>query len=152
MIATCRALGVKARKPKSDSSFAIASCYSHGAMLVYQWPQPDGAPDNAKAWTGVSRMLSSFEMHWGIGAGWWPREDVGHRKPASWLPAKSLRFDDFVDHLSRTWLGRKASARVIDAACTSLNTTRSAIVDVNSQVITWQFPRLYGVLLDSPSS
>ena len=47
--------------------------------------------------------------------GWWPEgRDVPRR--ASWLPASSIRFDAYVDHLCKTWLGRAADARLQKAA------------------------------------
>ncbi|MFT4011234.1 MAG: DUF1800 domain-containing protein [Nocardioidaceae bacterium] len=150
LIATIRSLGVVVHKPVNDNSFGRAICYAHGATLVYQWPQPDGAPDNGVQLSGVSRMLSSFSMHWNLGGGWWPKNQATYRQPSYWLPEKSLRFDEFVDHLARTWLGRHSTSRMLQAACTALNTTPSAVVDAKSQVISWQMTRLIGVLLDSP--
>ena len=45
-IATCRVLGVVARKPThgASSSFATAVNYAHGGPRLFSWPRPDGAP------------------------------------------------------------------------------------------------------------
>jgi Protein of unknown function (DUF1800) len=151
LIAACRSLDARAKKPTTDESFANALNWVHGAVLVYQWPKPDGAPEDAQSWTSVSRMLNSFSMHTNFGGGWWPSKGVAWRKPASWLPRKQIRLGAFVEHLSRTWLGRSASDATVKAVCQSLGWKADEVVDADHQVITWQFPRLVAVLLDSPS-
>jgi hypothetical protein len=150
LVASCRSLQAVARKPTSGNSFANALNWVHGAVTVYQWPKPDGAPDDAVSWTSVSRMLSSFRFHWNFGGGWWPTVDVTWRKPTYWLPKKSIRFDQLVDHLSRTWLGRKSDPRLLEAACQALNERVNTVVTADHAVMQWQFPRLTAVLLDSP--
>ena len=51
-----------------------------------------------------------------MGGGWWPKEAATYRPAVKWLPVSSLRFDAYVDHLCRTWLGRTADARLLKAA------------------------------------
>ena len=79
-------------------------------VRVYQWPAPDGAPDTAAAWTSVSRMLNSFQLP--LELRWWLVADEG-RHLAQAAPTGFRRrrsgFDEFVDHLSRTWLGRRST-------------------------------------------
>jgi hypothetical protein len=150
VVASARSLRAVARKPTTDSSFANALNWVHGAVAVYQWPKPDGAPDDAVSWTSVSRMLNSFRFHWNFGGGWWPSKDVTWRPPAYWLPQSAIRFDQLVDHLSRTWLGRKSDPRLLEAACEALNERVSTVVTADHAVMSWQFPRLTAVLLDSP--
>lgn len=150
LVATCRSMGIAPRKPTADDSFGNALAWVHGAIQVYQWPAPDGAPDDAASWTSVSRMLSSFRFHWGLGGGWWPTRDVTYRKPASWLPQTQLRLDEFVDHLSRTWLGRRSTPQLLTAVCQAIDEPPGEIVHASHEVITWKFPRLSAVFFDSP--
>ncbi|HET7735924.1 MAG TPA: DUF1800 domain-containing protein [Nocardioidaceae bacterium] len=150
LVATCRSLAIAPRKPTNGESFANALAWVHGAVLVYQWPAPDGAPEDAASWTSVSRMLSSFRYHWVLSGGWWPTRDVGYRKPASWLPQTQLRLDEFVDHLSRVWLGRRSTPQLLQAVCQAVDESPGAIINASHAVITWKFPRLSTVFFDSP--
>ena len=150
LIASCRSLQATALRPTRDSSFGNALNWVHGTILTYQWPAPNGAPDDGPAWTSVSRMLSSFRFHLNFAGGWWPKDDVVWRKPPYWLPKKQLRLDQLVDHLSRTWLGRRSTPRLLQAVCESLAESPSAIVTAEHPVMRWKFPRLAAVLLDSP--
>jgi uncharacterized protein (DUF1800 family) len=150
LIASCRSLRVQALKPTDDSSFGNVLNYVHGTIQSYQWPAPDGAPDEALAWTSVSRMLSSFRFHLNFAGGWWPRDQVSWHPPTYWLPKKAIRLDQLVDHLSRTWLGRRSTPRLLQAVCESLAEPPNAVVTADHQVMRWKFPRLAAVLLDSP--
>lgn len=150
LVASCRSLKVVARRPTQENSFGNALNWLHGAVPAYQWPAPDGAPEQAVAWTSVSRMLNSFRFHWNFAGGWWPTQDVTWRPPRYWLPKKAIRLDQFVDHLSRTWLGRRSTPRLLKAVCEATGEQPSAIVTVDHPVLQWKFPRLAAVLLDSP--
>ena len=81
------------------------------ATGVFSWPRPDGPPVTGAAWSSASRLFASYGMHLNQAGGWWPK-GATYRTPASWLPTTSLRFDAYVDHLARTWLGRAADARL----------------------------------------
>ena len=60
-----------------------------------------GFASGKPAWSSASRMLASFQMHWGLTGGWWPNEAVSYRSSRSWLPERRIRFDRLVDHLCR---------------------------------------------------
>jgi len=150
LIASCRSLRATALRPTKDSSFGNAVNWVHGTIPTYQWPAPNGAPDDGLAWTSVSRMLSSFRFHLNFAGGWWPKDDVVWRKPTYWLPKRQIRLDQFVDHLSRTWLGRRSTPRLLQAVCEALAEPPGAIVTADHAVMRWKFPRLAAVLLDSP--
>ena len=151
LIATVRVLQVRARKPRSASSFARALSWTHQSMVLYQWPRPDGPPATNAAWSSTTRILSSFRMHWNIGAGWWPTADVVHRPPASWLPRRRLTLEQYVDHLSRMVLGRPSTRRELTSVLQATGYGRNAIVTKDHPVASWMFIRLMGVLLDSPT-
>lgn len=149
-VATCRVLRVQVQAPTGRQSFARSAVWVPQTTLAYQWPRPDGPPYGADAWASATRMLSSFRMHWNLTAGWWPREDVAYRSPASWLPERSVRLDRYVDHLSRVLLGRPSNARILGAALEAVGHGPATKVTRAHPLAGWQFVRLAGALLDSP--
>lgn len=149
-VATCRVLRIDVQRPTSGQSFARAANWVPQTTLLYHWPRPDGSPYGDEAWASASRMLSSFRMHWNLTAGWWPREDVRYRAPASWLPERRIRFDRYVDHLCRMILGKPSSTRILSAAVAATGCRPGEPVTRDHAVSEWLFVRLVGVLLDSP--
>ena len=150
VVATCRALRVTAQAPTSKSSFANALGWTINSTLVYHWPRPDGPPDAGEVWAAPTRMLNSWQMHWGLAGGWSPGQQATYLTPASYLPQASIRFDKFVDHLCRVLLGRGSTPVLLDAACEGTGTGVAEVVTVDHAVIRWKFYRLAAVLLDSP--
>lgn len=151
VVATCRVLGVKVGAPASLNSFAHAASWMLGSALVYQWARPDGAPDRAAAWSSPTRMLNSWRFHWNLAGGWWPTERVTYRRPRGYLPKKKIRFDKFVDHLSRKVLGRPSTPQLLRACCEGIDVRPGEVITAKHAVMSWKFPRLLGVLLDSPA-
>jgi uncharacterized protein (DUF1800 family) len=150
-VATCRVLGLQVLAPTGEESFARACIWLPQTTLLYQWPRPDGLPLGDAAWSSATRMLSSFQMHWDLAAGWWPTQDVTYRKTgADWLPQASLRLDAYVDHLSRQVLGKPADARTLAAVLGVTGYPASTLVSRTHQVAGWMHVRVMGVLLDSP--
>ena len=150
VVATCRTLRVDAQTPTARDSFANALSWTLNSTLCYQWPRPDGPPDTADVWAAPTRMLNSWKMHWGLAGGYSPSRQVTFRAPASYLPATSIRFDRFVDHLCRVLLGHGSTALLLDAACEGTGTAAAEVVTVDHAIIRWKFSRLVAVLLDSP--
>lgn len=150
LVQTARVLGVQAKRPRSAKSFAIAIAWVTGAETLFSWPRPDGAPERNDAWASASRMLGSFRMHWNLAGGWWPREDVAYRRPASWLPQRRIRFDQYVDHLCRMMHGRGSSRRMLEAAVEATRCRPADVVTASHPLGGWLFIRLVAVLLDSP--
>ena len=151
VVATLRVRRVKVHAPTNRDSFANALSWTLNSTLVFQWPRPDGPPDRAGAWGSTSRMLNSWQMHWGVAGGWWPRNQAKYPRPTAFLPQKRIRFDRFVDHLSRVVLGRRSTSRLLQAACEACDVRPGEKVTKNHPVMSWTFPRLLAVLLDSPA-
>jgi uncharacterized protein (DUF1800 family) len=149
VVATCRTLRLTAQAPTTDKSFANALSFTINSTLPYYWPRPDGPPDSEEVWAAPTRMLNSWKLHWSLASGS-PAAQVAYRTPASYLPAASIRFDRFVDHLCRILLGRGSTAVLLDAACEGTGTGAAEVVTVDHAVIRWKFPRLVSVLLDTP--
>ena len=149
LVATCRVLRVKAKAPTSGDAFAKRLAGLSSTAMPFDWPRPDGAPDSADLWASPTRMLASWRMHWLLAGGYWPRENVKYTKPKSWLPDDRIRFDRFVDHLSRELLGRRSTSRLLEAACTGIDVAPSEVITRDHGVIRWKMPRLCAVLLDT---
>jgi uncharacterized protein (DUF1800 family) len=157
LVATTRVLAVDVQAPVSGNSWANAANYVHGADRVFAWPRPDGPPITGAPWSSASRLFASYSMHQSLAGGWWPKEAATYRTAASWLPTTSLRFDAYVDHLCRTWLGRACDARLLKVATQAVTGPESWAVVTASTVVTskhslagWLFPRLVSALLDTP--
>lgn len=154
MIKAARVLGVRAQAPTTGED---EDCYAHvlvwtiSSTLPFQWPRPDGPPDDAVSWGSATRMLNSWQMHWNMAGGWWPNKGVAYRTPASWLPQSSIRFDLLVDHLSRLLLGRRSTAVLREAASVATGIPLSATITRDHELVRWKMPRLLLVLLDSPA-
>lgn len=150
LVATCRVMGITARRPLSEKSFGNALCWVPQSLLLYQWPRPDGPPETNPDWASTSRMLSSFRMHWNLGAGYWPTVDVRHRSYGSWLPERRIRLDAYVDHLCRMLLGRGSTSRELKAVCQATGLRPAEVITKDHALCRWMFVRLAAVLLDSP--
>jgi len=157
LVASARVLAVDVQAPVSGSSWANAANYIHGGERVYSWPRPDGPPLTGAPWSAASRVFNSYGMHQNLGGGWWPKEAVKYRLGAAWLPAPALRFDAYVDHLCRTWLGRTADERLLRTAVQAVTgperwaiVTESTTVTKDHSLGGWLFPRLVSALLDTP--
>jgi len=153
VIATYRALRVSVAAPASDDSAALAMLWQTESIgqQPFTWPRPDGRPDTADAWSSVSRILGSFDVHYSMSGRWWPSAGIAYRSPASWLPQYSLRFDALVDHLSRSLLGRASTSLTLQTACQATGVSPSAVITASHDLVRWGFPTLLTVFLDSPT-
>ena len=151
LVATARALQVRATKPTSGRAFAHQITHQHRGLPLFQWPRPDGAPERNADWASAARMLSSFRMHWDLASGGHPARDVRYRKPQRWLPEKQVRLDRYVDHLSRTLLGRRSTKTQLKAVCQATGYKPDEVVDKRHPLARGDFVRVAAVLLDSPA-
>ena len=151
-VATARVLGVTARRPVhgASTSFATAVNYAHGGPRLFSWPRPDGTPETNSEWTSGVRMLRSYRFHWQLSAGSYPRVDVGFVPARYRIPRTRMYFDVYFDHLSRLLLGRRSTARSLEAACVATGLTPRTVISRTHAVATWMYPHLTSVLLDSP--
>jgi uncharacterized protein (DUF1800 family) len=157
LVTTTRVLAVDISAPTTSNSWANAASYVHGASQLFSWPRPDGPPIDGASWSSASRLFASYSMHADLSGGWWPTQDATYRARDAWLPVPQVRFDRYVDHLSRLWLGRAADARLINVARQAVTrpeawgtVTNASIVDKTHMLAGWAFPRLASALLDTP--
>ncbi len=153
VVATYRALDARLAKPRSGEHGANAILWQTAdlGLRPFGWPRPDGRPDQAEAWTSVSRMLGSFDIHQTMSGGWWPKLGVTYLTPRQLLPVPTLRFDRLVDHLSRRLLGRPPTPLLLSAACQATGCAPTTKITDKHAVIRWQMPQLLTVFLDTPT-
>ncbi len=152
VVATHRALGTRFSAPRSANAAANAILW-HAADIgqtPFSWPRPDGPPDRNAAWSSVSRLLASFDVHYSTAHGWWPSNDITYRTPASWLPQPSVQFDALVDHLCMQLLGRHASPRLLETACAALELRPQDTITTSHALVRWRMGYLLSTLLDTP--
>lgn len=155
VVATWRALGVQLARPTGNDSAADAILWQTTTVGAepHNWPRPDGQPERGAAWSSASRVLASFQMHYAMSGTWWPKRDLTYRPLASWAPVTdgaAVRFDDLVEHLSRSLLCRPASARVQEAARLQTGLTAGTVITAGHALVRWGMPGLISTLLDSP--
>jgi hypothetical protein len=153
VVATYRALGVQVSAPTGGSSAANAMLWQTTAigMRPFGWTRPDGRPDRAEAWSSVSRMLNSFDVHYSMAGGWWPTKDAVYPRPAQWLPSAAVAFDAFVDSLSCRILGRPATDVLQAAARQATGCAAAEVITADHGLVRWDMPRLLTALLDGPT-
>ncbi len=153
VVATYRVLGAKIAAPKSKASAAnsiLWQCQEVG-LGPFRWPRPDGRPEVAQPWSSTSRMLASFRIHWVASGGWYPSEEVTWRTNGSWLPQSRIRFDALVDHLSRTLLGRRSTAKSLRACVEATGCGPTEYVTRDHWLVKWNMHQVLTTLLDSPA-
>ncbi len=156
LVATARVLDVDVQAPTGNDAYTRHANWLHGSAPLFSWPRPDGPPVTGRMWSSASRVFASYGMHQNQAGGWWPK-GAKYRAHASWLPASSIRFDAYVDHLCKTWLGKAADTRLQNVARQAVTGPEKwAVVTASTQVTPqhnlagWLFPRLVMALLDTP--
>lgn len=66
------------------------------------------------------------------------------------IPAASLSFAQYVDHLCRSLLGRESTSRQLQAASAATGLRPDARITRKHALAGWMFPHVASVLLDSP--
>lgn len=122
LLATVRALEIKPLKPRNPDNYGddfatsiFWRAYSLG-QTPYDWPQPNGHPEDNLPWSSAGRALNSFDMHRSLAA-WYhpehPKDDNRVKVPPieSWLPKLPNKFGTVVNHISGELLGVPANAK-----------------------------------------
>ncbi|MBA3780917.1 MAG: DUF1800 domain-containing protein [Nocardioides sp.] len=153
VVATYRVLGVSPTRPTTDDDAANAMLWQVASLgaVPFGWARPDGAPIDNASWATTSRMLAAFDVHYSLSGQWWPSKGATFAKHVSWLPQKQIRFDRFVDHLSRQLLQRPASPTMLKACGEATGIGRKTVITRKHDLVKWGMPRLLTTLLDSPT-
>lgn len=152
VVATYRALGVKVARPTTSNSAANAVLWQAQSVgaTPFGWPRPDGTPIDNASWSSTSRVIASLSMHYSMSGGWWPKERATFRTARAWVPKSGMRFDELVDHLSRSLLHRPSTARLLQACCEATGLRPSDRITHDHGLVKWEMPRLLTCVLDSP--
>lgn len=153
MVAVYRVLGAKVARPTSDQSAANAVIWQTDDIgaTPFGWPRPDGTPIDNAAWSSTSRVLASLQAHWSMSGGWWPSKQVTYRTPKAWVPRSGMRFDELVDHLSRSLLHRKSTSSLLKACCEVTGVSPATKITHTHPLVRWQMPLMIATVLDSPA-
>ena len=151
-IATYRGLGVKVSKPKQGGDFGFAVNYVLDEMgeAPFMWPAPNGFPEPGIAWASAGRMRSSWGMHFTTAGGWWPSTGMSRKAPRNYLPQGPVRFDKAVDSVSRSLLGRRATAASIKAAAQLVQLEPTATIKSRDDFGDWRAVPVIATVLNSP--
>jgi uncharacterized protein (DUF1800 family) len=150
LVATVRALDVQVGPPLLATDYGNVIGSTLAAEHLYTWPRPDGAPEDGWSQASAARLVASFAMHWGHALGTFAQGGVTYHPTSDWLPVPELRFDQFVDHLARTFHGRPANVRTLRAAVVATGVAPDDRVNADHPLITTYGHRLIAVLLDHP--
>ena len=128
VVATHRVLGTRLAPPTDDSSGANAILWQTTSIghSPFQWGRPDGPPQDNRSWSGSSRLLASFQVHWNMSGAGGPRSASPTGPPARGCPTPGMRFDALVDHLATQLLGTHAPDRLVTAACAATQTRQGS--------------------------
>jgi hypothetical protein len=91
-----------------------------------------------------------MSTHYSMANGWWPNQGIHYRKPVSWLPARSVRFDHLVEHLSQRILHRHADPHLHEACRKAVGIAGHEQITKDHPLVQWEFGILLSTLLDSP--
>ena len=153
VVATYRLLGVEVAPPVSDRSAASQIYWQVAALGLapFSWPRPDGKPIDNVAWCSPTRALASMGLHWNMANGAWPVGEIRYRPFLAWFPGTGLtEFSTVVDHLSRLFLQRPASATLVRSCSEATGLAARAKVRPGIGLGSWNWPRLIAGVLDSP--
>lgn len=152
-VATARAIGVRAGRPSTALDFGNAFAWQVQSMgqAAFDWPRPDGFPDNNDAWCGVTRILSSWQVHWSLAGGYAPSSGATYRSVEEWLPRLPATFSVVVDDLSRRILARPASAALQRAASTFTGVPQTETIRTVDDIPKFRMTKLVSIVLDTPT-
>jgi uncharacterized protein (DUF1800 family) len=154
VVAVWRTLGAQVRRPTGPASAANTILWQTDSLglMPFMWPRPDGAPLVNDPWCTPSRMIASFDLHHSMAGGWWPNASQGvvYRSLKSWVPQKTLRLDELVDHLSQQLLHQHATPVLVKAACTAVGYDADEAIDRRHPVRLYGISTLLTTILDSP--
>jgi uncharacterized protein (DUF1800 family) len=152
-VATARAIGVRAGRPSTALDFGNAFAWQVQSMgqAAFDWPRPDGFPDTNDAWCGVTRILSSWQVHWSLAGGYAPSSGATYRSVEEWLPPLPARFSAVVDDLSRRVLARPASAALQRAASAFTGVAPTTVIRTAADIPKFRMTKLVSIVLDTPT-
>lgn len=155
LAATARCLGLQPPSTGVEPMKAMIWMAGVVGQPPFGWPQPDGYPDVAAAWTSAGLTLARWNSSTALVADWWPS---GYRRPelATFVPSPvPPTHGALVEAMALRLRQRAASGIERDAICAFLGVSASTPVisagDNRSEVLTWRLEQVLALLLDAPT-
>ena len=157
-VAMVRSLGIQMGRPRDGWSFANAMYWQYRELgqAPYEWPAPNGFPQDNRSWSSAGRILSSIDTHRSVTAGWWPSADhhqAAWRSDAAWLPPLPATVDKVIIHIGQLVLGQTPSLAVRKGIAQVLGFTRGHhLTAAEASSNSWYLvDTIVTSLLDSPT-
>ncbi len=150
VVATVRALGFRQARSGTAELEGLYWALETMGHQPYAWPQPDGYPDRADAWTSSAATLARWNVTLGIAAGWWPKGFTGAALPSLLPRPRPATHGALVAALARRLLQRPLPTAQVAAICAFLEVSTRTPVRADSAVVGWRLPYVVALILDSP--
>jgi len=152
-VATLRALGLVMRQPVDGDSFVNAMYWQYRELgqAPYEWPAPNGFPEDNRSWTSAGRVLTGFSTHRTLAAGWWPTNQATFRSQDAWLPPLPATLGSVIDHVGRLVLGQSPGTGVRDGIADLLGKPLGHQLTQSEADQYWTVIAIVSSLLDSPA-
>jgi uncharacterized protein (DUF1800 family) len=116
------------------------------------WGPPNGYPDVAAAWASPSGHLIRWNAHLEIAAGWWPDVLV---RPTNLVAAMigsapPATYGALMDAIAIRLVGRTLVPAHTEALAKFCGKTAASPLKAGDAAVTWMFPWLLGLVLNSP--
>jgi uncharacterized protein (DUF1800 family) len=151
VIATIRALDIKADKQGTDGIQGLYWVCESLGQAPLAWSPPDGYPDTAVEWSSAGGILDRWNTHMSLAAHWWP--DQIRRPPLrSYLPRDLPRtYGELVQAVAKRVVFVKLPAAQRDAICGFFDHGPGDRVHEGDAIVEWRLSHLVSLLLDTPA-
>ncbi len=150
---TYRTLQITVKQVTTDETCAasmILACVSTMGQRPFDWPRPDGFPDNGEAWASASRLLGSWRVHKNSAGGLFPKVGVTYQPSSYWLGHMPVLFENLVDRLSRLILAKPSSPRLLATAVKAVGVEANEMISSDHVLVRRRMPLLLLSILDTP--
>ncbi|GAA2548098.1 hypothetical protein GCM10010435_16830 [Winogradskya consettensis] len=151
LVASVRALALAPDASGTKGMEALYYYASNAGQGPMAWATPDGYPDVESAWSSPSGLLTRWNAHLNLAAGYWPTELT---RPANLfteligpLPAT---YGALVDTLAQRLFGQNLSTAHRATATAYFSKTPADPLKSTDSAVGWAFPYLVACLLNSP--
>jgi hypothetical protein len=151
LIATLRALRIKADAHGTDGVQALYWIAEGLGQAPLAWSPPNGYPDTADAWRSAGGTLERWNIHMSLAAHWWP-DQIRRPAFASYFPKHlPATYGDFVQDVAKEILFVKIPGEQRDAICGFFDKAAGAPLHEDDAILNWRQSHLLALLLDTPT-
>jgi uncharacterized protein (DUF1800 family) len=151
LIATLRALRIKADAHGTDGVQALYWIAEGLGQAPLAWSPPNGYPDTADAWRSAGGTLERWNIHMSLAAHWWP-DQIRRPAFASYFPKHlPATYGDFVQDVAKEILFVKIPGEQRDAICGFFDKAAGSPLHDDDAILNWRQSHLLALLLDTPT-